>query len=55
MVRIEEHRQHLKSLQEQYRKQQLIGNRKKCRDLRKGIKRVITEIKECERLMKIKC
>ena len=52
MVRIEEHRKHLHDLQKQYHAQYAIGNEKKCRDLKKGIKRVRKEIRECERLMK---
>ena len=50
MSRIDEHKAHLKSLQEQFHKQYAIGNYKKCNDLKKGIKRVRKEIKEYERL-----
>lgn len=49
MTRLEEHKQHLKSLQNQYHNQLAIGNWKKCNDLKKGIKRVKKEIKEYER------
>lgn len=55
MVKLEEHKIHLKSLQNQYHKEYSIGNWKKCRDLKKGIKRVKKEIKECERWLNVEC
>lgn len=52
MAKIEEHKKHLHDLQKQYHTQYAIGNWKKCNDLKKGIRRVRKEIRECESFMK---